>query len=227
MQAWETILSAIGGSVVFTGSLGFLLREWISTRLRESIRHEYAVEQARVEAVLKAEFDSRLESLRAGYRRALDENLVRFTKLHEEQAGVVKRLYQLVAKAEDAILSQVSDVWTVLGGDGPSPDSVKHEVAETLTRLRVEFSENRIFLPDAICQRIQNLFGEAVLLSSMENTAEAFNETSPAEARREAYRRLVSDFGPLRTELEMLFRKILGVAQPGQPLSTQDGEGKL
>ena len=70
MGYWTTVLSSIGGSVGLTVLVGFLLRDWISTRIHKSIEHEYSVKEVK----LKAELEGKLEGEKAAYQKVLDEN---------------------------------------------------------------------------------------------------------------------------------------------------------
>ena len=138
----------------------------------------------------------------------------------------VKRLYQLTVRVEEAISRQTSDWWTAVHGDDPSPDPVRQEAARILAELRTEFKEHRILLPDALCGSIQNIITTAAMACVMEDIAEFSGDgTSFPEARKRAFEQMVSEFEPLRTELEQFFRQILGVACPAYVASVQGKVG--
>jgi len=60
-----SILSSITFSGVLTAALVFLLRNWISQRLKSAIEHEYAEKLETFKARLKAEHDIALEKIKA------------------------------------------------------------------------------------------------------------------------------------------------------------------
>ena len=75
---WSTLGISVTGSVLLSGILVWLCREWISARLRKSIQHEY---------------DVKLEGFKAGYQKFLAENEIRFSWWHEEKAKAIKEIY--------------------------------------------------------------------------------------------------------------------------------------
>ena len=78
-----TILGSGLFSEVISACLVFLFREWISSRLQQSIKHEY---------------DAKLEGYKAGYEKILAENKVRFNWWHNEQANAIKDIYYDLAE---------------------------------------------------------------------------------------------------------------------------------
>ena len=80
---WSTLSISVTGSVLLSGILVWLCREWISARLRKSIQHEY---------------DVKLEGFKAGYQKFLAENEIRFSWWHEEKAKAIKEIYNDLAE---------------------------------------------------------------------------------------------------------------------------------
>lgn len=147
MNAWQTIITAVGGSAALSLSLTYLLKEWISTRIRNSIAHEYDVE---------------LEGFKAGYRKVLDENQIRFSKLYVDQAEALKTLYRHLA-AEHSVLLKLTAMFK---------QGSKDEIAERDASLRKQFVErhnegldffrhNRLLIPKGICDEVDAFLHEA------------------------------------------------------------------
>ncbi len=84
MGFWTTLLSSAAFSAAICGLVMWHLREWISTRLKNSIQHEYEV---------------KLEGYKAGYQRFLAENEIRFSRWHEEKLKAIKEVYSDLALA--------------------------------------------------------------------------------------------------------------------------------
>ena len=84
MGFWTTLLSSAAFSAAVCGLVMWLLREWISTRLKKAIQHEY---------------DVKLEGYKAGYTRFLTENEIRFSRWHEEKLKAIKEVYSDLALA--------------------------------------------------------------------------------------------------------------------------------
>lgn len=85
-----TDISVITSSVVFSGlasaAIVFLSKNWISERIRQSIAHEY---QTKFESFKQSE----------DYRRKI--TFLKESKLHEERAQIVKRVYGEIVDAMD------------------------------------------------------------------------------------------------------------------------------
>ena len=86
MNCWQSFCASFKvswGAFVASGmlfaALIFLLKTWIKERLAKSIGHEYDVELERFKGAVLGN----LEGTKAAYKKALDENQVRFAKLHE------------------------------------------------------------------------------------------------------------------------------------------------
>jgi hypothetical protein len=60
---WNVLASAVVAALLL-GALGWLLREWIRTRLNAAIEHEYAKKLATFQAGLQREHDRAMEALR-------------------------------------------------------------------------------------------------------------------------------------------------------------------
>lgn len=85
MSGWiKILLSSVVFSTLASAALVWLLREWISARLKKSIQHEY---------------DVKLEAYKAAYQKMLAENEIRFGRWHEEKAKAIKDIYINLADA--------------------------------------------------------------------------------------------------------------------------------
>ena len=94
MESVGTVISSIVASSGVVGILGWLSREWISARLKKSIQHEYDVELEKFKVLQQKE----LEGYKAGYKKALAENEIRFSWWHEEKAKAIKDVYNDLAE---------------------------------------------------------------------------------------------------------------------------------
>lgn len=88
-----TLISAIGASGLTTAAIVFLVKTWISERLKRSIEHEYATKLESHKAILRAEHETALEKLRADAAkdRAV-QSAATTTLIGIHQAGQERRL---------------------------------------------------------------------------------------------------------------------------------------
>jgi hypothetical protein len=212
MEAWQVIVASLGGSTMLTLALAFLLREWISTRIKKSIENEYKVKQME----LKAELDGKLEGTRAGYKKVLDENQIRFSRLHEDRANAIRELFKRLVNAEENI------------GDAFSPRHLTSDEKWTaLRRAQAAFNEfctfftqNRIFLNDKDCELVEALRdtakGAYIDFTTYDVSGVALDDASSMnrqELKRAARKTMVGEFLQLRLRLEQEFRTALGLVQ--------------
>ena len=218
MESWKTILSSIGGSVALAGFLAFLLREWVSTRIRKSIEHEYSVKDAK----LKAELDGTLVGLKAGYQKALDENQIRFSCLHADQAEASKTLYQLIHRTHSRVGAMVS----LLANAPSDPDEAdaywrkqEQDAQDALNACNTFFHENQILLPEDICAEMDEFLSIA---------RKAYRDFARREARPEGWDdaddAMMGPAASLKDKLAKRFRQILGVLPAQEDGSSRNGE---
>jgi len=193
------------------------LREWISTRIKNSIENEYKVKQEQ----LKAELEGKLEGIRAGYKKLLDENQIKFSRLHIDQAEVIKTLYKYLVQMERETSNMVSDFWERISVDEKDKNGWvefnSKKAATAYFNFRNYYEENRILLSENICNSIEELMGmvsEASLKYEMgiNKTSIGIDADSNYDKMKEdALRTMVLEFKPLRKKLENLFRTIRGI----------------
>lgn len=87
------VLSSAAVTTVLLGAVGWLLRSWLSERMKNAIRSEYDQKLETHKAQLKAESDVALEKLRADLSIAAAERQIQFSRLHEARAEVIAETY--------------------------------------------------------------------------------------------------------------------------------------
>jgi hypothetical protein len=207
MSDWQVILSSAGLSVALPSILVFLLREWISTRIRKSIEHEYNEKEIR----LKAELDGKLEGAKAGYKKVLDENQIKFSRLYADQAEAAKTLYRLIHQTNWKMGVWVS-AWRQPLPANPNQLQAFHErrqkdSVEAFTDCQTFFLENQILLPEDICADMDSFL--QIALSAYHD----FTNPDPENPSKwlEAEEAMRGPATSLKRKLEARFRELLGV----------------
>ncbi|HBG28617.1 MAG: hypothetical protein A2Y10_12685 [Planctomycetes bacterium GWF2_41_51] len=212
----QTIGLSLIGTTILSPIIVFLLREWISTRIKNSIEHEYKVKQEH----LKAELEGKLEGLRSGYKKFLDENQIKFSRLHNDQAEVIKTLYQYLVQMERAALNKMSDFWNKISADEKQKNNWseinRKQMSMAYLNFKNYYEENKILLPEKICQNIEQLMGLAAKASlkyelGAEGIIVGTGDNSIDIMKEDALRTMTIEFKPLRKELENCFRIIRGI----------------
>ena len=98
-----TVISSAGVSVVLSGAVVWLAREWIGERLRSSIRHEYDQRLATLNAELRIQGDAQLASLKAELDKQAEKlRIVSSSFTEVQKASIVRKL-----EAIDALWSGI------------------------------------------------------------------------------------------------------------------------
>jgi hypothetical protein len=142
MDAWQSILLAIGGNAALLTALAWLARSFGSQLLAKDLEcFKTSLSRASSEAS---------ERLKHELQIVAHEHQVRFSRLHERRAEVITNLYALLVEAQWAGQSFVSVVeWA-----GEPPKNEKYTAAmNKFAEFFREFDKNRIFLPEGICQQ--------------------------------------------------------------------------
>jgi len=92
------------------------------------------------------------ERLKHELQMASLEHQVRFSKLHERRAEVIASLYGLLVEVQWAGQSLVA--MAEFGGEPPKAEKYVTAMNKSAEFFR-EFDKNRIFLPESVCQQIE------------------------------------------------------------------------
>ena len=123
---WSTLGISVTGSVLLSGILVWLCREWISARLRKSIQHEY---------------DVKLEGFKAGYPKVLDENRIAFSWWHEAQAKAIQETYSNIAELSFCIDNKLRCV-----PQRPSCSNCDPALTESYKRAKKTWEVNKVLV---------------------------------------------------------------------------------
>lgn len=149
MEAWQTIVLALGGNVMLLAVLGWLSKSLVEKMLAKDLE--------RFRASVSSEANSAIERLKHHLQLASLEHNVRFSKLHEKRAEVIAQLYGLLVEASWSASSFVSPVES---GEGPSRQEKFVASINAFAEFFRFFDKNRIYLPSTLCKQLESLSGE-------------------------------------------------------------------
>lgn len=168
---WSTVLTAVGGSGVLTAGLTFLLRSWISERLKGSIQAEYAQKLETLKSHLQADADMRLEVHKATLKASGDAELEKLraqlaatASEHDMlHAALTQRRFEAIEAVHKVLHNfhrSLSRLTAVLPLPFPVPGAESEEVMrEALVQAYREFDQvfaaQQIFLTDATAKKIE------------------------------------------------------------------------
>lgn len=114
-------LASVSVSAALTLSLGFILRVWITERLRSSIKHEYDDKLENLKSALKTQSDAHLAQLKADVDRAAEKLQIAAASFSDVQKATISKkieavdhIWAAVRKARGQIPAEVyvADVLT-------------------------------------------------------------------------------------------------------------------
>ncbi|WP_310462815.1 hypothetical protein [Sphaerotilus sp.] len=146
METWQTILLAIGGNTAVLAVLGFLGKSLLEKLVARDTK--------RFESDLKAKSDAAIEHLKGELQLKAVEHKERFSRLHEKRATVIAELYGCLVE----MLSEAESFFSLVEWEGESNKAEKHRVAMSkLVEFFRFFDKNRIYLPEELCESLENL----------------------------------------------------------------------
>ena len=165
-----------------------------------------------------------LEGWKAGYQKALDENRIRFLKLHEDRVTAIKELYGLFVLAEEAMRVLVSPISLGLRNEVELRSNAQKacdDFSTFFTHNRILFSEANCKLIDRIRETVKNAFSEFTVDDDIVSSSPAFDAsdesiqdfigTQRRTSQKKARESMTGEFQTLRKQLEGEFRAAMGM----------------
>ncbi len=170
------IITAASVSAALTGLLLWLIKSWISQRLKHAIKNEYDEKMTTHKVELKAQSDVEIENLKSRLSIVATEHQVRFSKLHQERADVIAETYSLLKE----LYFRLGDYVKIfeLAGDAPKEKRCD-DAAEAHKQFHGYYPKKLIFLPKKTAKKVQDIargrscrtcFADAIFARTSPNT---------------------------------------------------------
>lgn len=132
MEAWQTILIAFGGNAALIAVLAWAGKSLVSQWLSKDIeKHKVELQKS-----------------------ALEHQII-FSRLHDKRAEVVAEVYSLLVSTHQKMNEFVSPVGFA---GGPTKHDLFIEVMKSSAKFSEYYAEKRIYIPEKICAKIDELF---------------------------------------------------------------------
>lgn len=217
---WTSLWTAVVTSLSLVTILAWLAKQWIGARIEKDVNDTYVKKQQE----RKAEFDvaleekkqllsRELEGWKAGYEAVLDENRIRFTRLHADRADAIRELYVKLVRAEQAI----REFTRPMKMPSENENGLRSSAANAFDEFVDFFQENRILLTEDDCDlivEIRDVARSAILDYTTydgEVSLEKEYRIDRRQRRFKAYQSITKDFARLRERLERDFREAMGM----------------
>lgn len=144
----------------------------------------------------------------------LERFRIRFTKLHEQQADVIQKLYSAVVELEEDATNLYYKYMPV-GLDPPEVDET--QVIRRMRDLQSEVRKSRIYLDDDTCRALENVSERLSSgLAALEQRRIAFNsgasgsDDGVSDLEIAAFKEIRGAVPDAKNRLEAQFRRLLG-----------------
>lgn len=134
---WIFAPTALSAAIVW------LLRSWISERLRYSIENEYKIKLEAYKNELSINSNKEIENLKTRLSILASEHAVRYAKLQEKRAEVITETY-----AQIVFLRRLLEKYIAVSApDDPSREEEREKIISSFEGLRQYYTTKSIFFP--------------------------------------------------------------------------------
>lgn len=209
MEAWQTILLALGGNAALLAVLGLLGKSLLDKLIVRDTKQ--------FESDLKAKSDAAIEHLKNELQLKTIEHQVRFSRLHEKRAAVIAELYGHLVEA----LWEAESFLSLAEWAGEPNKKEMHKTAmNRLVDLYRFFDKHRIYLPVELCTSLEKLVMEVrshvinfgVYVGFDEATLTDHTHKEKQKAWHSGWDAIKNQIPLARQNLENEFRALLGAA---------------
>jgi len=147
----STIVGSVLASTLVCGAVGWLLRTWISERLKGAIKNEYDLKLESFKAELKADSDVQIEQLKARLQIAASERSVQFSHIYAKTAETIAEVYSRLVAFRDSVAAYTS---IVEYSTDPPKEERRAKVGEKFQDFQDFYKPRRIYLPRELDDKI-------------------------------------------------------------------------
>jgi hypothetical protein len=199
---WGDFFSGLGQTAIWAGAAAFILRGLFT--------HVLSRDLERFSKDLETRRDMEVERLRAELQATQFERQTPFAHLHERRAEVIVDLNKRLVRTQRELASLVHPLQEA--GEPPIAEKAK-VAAEAGNAFNEFFNENRIFLDEPLCERIDEL-SRSLFHAWRDFNPQDHRSDVRMKAWQAAWKRMEEEIPPIRREIETRLREILGVTEP-------------
>ena len=156
------MIESIIAGTISGGAISWLLKSWISERLKNSIKHEYGAKLESYKSDLKRDNDIYLLELRSQIEKSnfLIEHNLELAKLehqiknagsYQDILSAIKSIHSKLIKIQQSLSSYVS---IFESSEGPSKEERRKQKIKLVKEFWVEFNDNRILFNENLDKEI-------------------------------------------------------------------------
>ncbi|QJQ02410.1 hypothetical protein C798_19850 [Herbaspirillum rubrisubalbicans Os34] len=223
-------------SIICSGMVVYVLRTWISEKLKSAIKASYDEKLEQLKNNLKIASDKEIEQLKSNFALALEthkisikatadiqieqtksslqiaaaEHSYKFTKLHEQRAEVVAKSYSLYLSFLNAAADYARE------RDSLNAKNFQENLNSQVALFKQYFRPNRIYLPRSLADKVDEIV--QVILNIAHHVGYQFIQQETGKVVHTEYSDAPAQIQrigeQLTQELEAEFRRLLGDVAP-------------
>lgn len=202
-----TVITSTATSGIVVGLVMFLVKTWLSERIKQSIKAEYDLKLEAYKGKLSYESNIEIEKLKSSLAMVASQQNTTFAELHNRRVDAIAEIYfglmRFYAAVEDYI-----KIFEVSGGTTRRERrDVAYQASMTFTPI---LQKNKIFLPVEIANLIDSANSELIKISNTFTFQVDQTNQPDINTWVELTNKLGNDFKSAIAEMEIAMRKELG-----------------
>ncbi|MCW0236034.1 MAG: hypothetical protein OJJ21_20725 [Ferrovibrio sp.] len=204
----QNLLLSAAISLLTSGFVVFVLRTYISERIKAKIQAQYSERLESMKISLKAEADKELERIRSDIRIAAAEREFRFQRLHEKRANILADIYATLREVYDCLKAYVNSFEAT---GAPSRQERFKELRAAHQKFRTAYMGNVIFVPQETAAKLEDINQSLVTAGNMfALMVDSPNAIAPMKVWGEVESKVDGEIKQALKELEAAFRRLVG-----------------
>src|SRR5262245_1847031 len=150
-----TILTSVVSSAVVSSGAVFILRNWISEKIKSSIQHEYNEKLETHKAQLKSHSEIATEQLKSQLQIAAAERNIKLTRIFEDQADVIAETYSKLM----AVVSAFEEYTAAMEFENTPPKSERRKIlGQRMGEFLNYYKPKRIYIPKQTQAKVDEFY---------------------------------------------------------------------
>lgn len=202
-----TVITSTATSGIVVGLVMFLVKTWLSERIKQSIKAEYDLKLEAYKGKLSYDSNIEIEKLKSSLAMVASQQNTTFAELHNRRVDAIAEIYFGLMKFYAAVEDYIK-IFEVSGGTTRRERrDVAYQASMTFTPI---LQKNKIFLPVEIANLIDSANSELIKISNTFTFQVDQTNQPDINTWVELTNKLGNDFKSAITEMEIAMRKELG-----------------
>ncbi len=203
----NVLVKSLFSSLTILALLGYLGREVINIFVGKNLEL-FKQKLSQDLEIYKQKLNQEIENVKSKLTMMTTEHQVKFSRLHQERAELIKQLYSAITQYESYLSLAIMNSHEF----HDQAEAWKGRLAESIPSILTVYNYNKIYFSKTMCGELDYFLKTAEGITNKIMTADRSLSTKDAQRLREELMELVDiSILPLKADLERDFRVLLGV----------------